>query len=105
MSSTKHTYETTFETFDLDGDIQTGSWEVRIVYNCTPEIPARIRWDENDHPAEDAEVEILNIHEEVTTMAGERRWFDAGPELTDMVIDWAEETLIDDLIENAGEEE
>ncbi len=96
------TYDTTYETEDSEGNV-TGSLEVRFKYAFTPRVPARIRYDEHDHPAEGSEIDVHNIHVEVTTIAGERRWFDASREEYDMLLTWAEETLWEAMEEEAIE--
>lgn len=102
MKQKLHRYQTTFEDFAPDGSLMQ-STEVRIVYNFTPGDPGQSFGPaEKCCPPEDAVIEIVNIHEEVTTMAGDKRWFDAAPYLFHVVEKWAEKSLIDELTENAS---
>ena len=99
-----YSYETTYETKDAEGNV-IDSREVRFRYTFQPGLPARIRYDEHDHPAEAAEVEIQNIHVEVITIAGNRRWFDASAEEHEILRSWAETTIWSEMIVSAIEEE
>ena len=60
MKKPLYTYETTYEREDSQGNV-IASLEVQIKYTFTPGVPARINWNENDHPAEDSEIEIADI--------------------------------------------
>ena len=95
-----YTYDTTYEREDAEGNL-TESMGVRFKYNFQPGLPARIRYDEHDHPAEAAEIEVTNIHIEVTTMDGGRRWFDATPDDHEMLLVWAREALFDEMVTEA----
>ena len=104
-----YTYETTYE---REGSFENviASLEVRIFYTWTPGVPARIRYDENDHPAEDDEVEIDGIQIETWQhglgKSAVYAWTKVYErDLYDQLNDWAEDKLRDNLIENACEEE
>lgn len=55
----KHTYSFTYTA--CSGDIVTGEWEVQVKYTFSPGTPARINYNENDHPAESPEIEIEDM--------------------------------------------
>ena len=99
-----YTYEATYEREDGESNL-TGSLDVRFRYTFTPGVKARINYDENDHPAEAAEIDITNIHVELTTLDGGHRWFDAAPNEHEMLLGWALETLYDEMVESATDED
>ena len=99
-----YTYNTTYERENAEGNV-TGSLEVRFKYTFLPGVPARIRYDEHDHPAEAPEIEITHIHIEVTTTDGGKRWFDAIPDDHEMLLGWAREALFDGMVEEAIDED
>ncbi len=97
-----YTYETTYETEDSEGGAG-GETEVRFRYAFTPGTPARIRFDEHDHPPEAAEIDIQAIQVGAgQALAG---WLDVSKEEYYVLLAWAEAHRWDALIENAVEEE
>ena len=46
---------------DVPLDIADGEVVLSVEYTYSPGCPARIHYDENDHPAEGPELEIYNI--------------------------------------------
>lgn len=54
---------TTYEREDEAGSV-ISSAELRIAADVSPYVPARIRYDENDHPAEGGEVELIKVEAE-----------------------------------------
>lgn len=79
--------------------------DVRIVYTYTPGCPARIHYDEWGHPAEGPEIDIISVQEEVTTIAGKKRWFEVANPLDELVRDRVDEQagLWSELVANAAE--
>ncbi len=57
---TIYTYESTYEDESPDGQARC-SVEVRLTYTVVWGCPARIRYDENDYPAEGDELDIVKI--------------------------------------------
>lgn len=55
------TYSYAFTYTAYHGDIVISESEVQVKYTFQPGIPARIRYDENDHPAEGPEIEIVDV--------------------------------------------
>lgn len=55
------TYDYAFTYTFYYGDIVIGEVEVQVKYTFTPRVPARIRYDENDHPAEGPEIDIVDM--------------------------------------------
>ena len=63
--STRHTIKAEIEVhFQLSGmpddEREVAYPEIEITYDFSPGCPARIRYDENDHPAESPEVEVIS---------------------------------------------
>ena len=109
LRRTIHTYETTYEREDHLGNV-TASLEVRIEYTFTPGVPARIMWDENDHPAEGPEIEIADILEQTWKHGlGKEAVYEwtkiQSQSLYETLSEWAIESLWDNLVEEAIEEE
>lgn len=95
---TAHCVEATYETTGYL-DAVTASIEVRVHYTYSPGSPARIRFDEHDHPAEDAEIEIVKIEEEA---GGRGNWTEIrGGDFYDRLYDWATMDLMDQMAEEA----
>ena len=69
----KYTYEATYEDESPDGQVRV-STEVRITYTVVWGCPARIRYDENDHPAEGDELEIVKIEIEGFDLKDKSYW-------------------------------
>jgi len=92
MNRDVFTHETTFTPCDSMGN-PVGDIDVRITYvvlnfGC----PARIRYDENDHPAEPAEVDVVHVEMLNAPKAGrEAVYIDAWDWLFDWVYDWCDE--------------
>jgi hypothetical protein len=86
------THETDLTVYDAQGKPR-GEIGVRITYRVTVwPVPARIRWDENDHPAEPAEIDV--IHLEMTNAPKHGRpslYIDGWEWLTDWAQDWCDE--------------
>ena len=59
----KYTYEATYEDCSPDGTVLVSA-EVRFTYTVIWGCPARIHYDEHDHPAEGDELEIVNTEVE-----------------------------------------
>ena len=55
-----HTYEATYEDISPDGTVRVSA-EIRITYTVNWGCPARIHYDEHDHPAEGDELEITKF--------------------------------------------
>ena len=109
MQRKLYTYETTYEREDSHENV-IAAWEVKIKYTWTPGIPARIRYDENDHPAEGDEIEINDIQIETWQSGlGKNAVYTWTPvkdlDFYDTLNEWAGDKLRDNLIENASEEE
>ena len=106
MKPKLYTYETTYECEDAEGAI-ISSMEVRIHYTWIPMVPARIHWDENDHPMEPDEIEIQRITKEVPGFhsAKATRFVDTSSDEFLTVEAFAETNLREALIESASEEE
>ena len=65
-----YTYETTYEDESPDGTVRVSA-EVRITYTVNWGCPARIHYDENDHPAEPDELEVVKLEiEDVSYPSG-----------------------------------
>ena len=58
--------------------------------------PARVRYDENDHPAEQPEVEVIAIWMEP---AGNNVWRRASKDHEDWARDWADDHLDEMMVE------
>ena len=106
LKPTTYTYESTYDPEDPILLTVIGTLEVRIYYTWTPMVPARIRYDENDHPPEGDEIEIQRITKQVEGFhsAKATRFIDTSPLEFEILQVWAE-TLREALIENASEEE
>lgn len=66
MTTTKHTITAELEvSFHLSGapddEREVAYPEIEIAYSYAPGCPARIHYDENDHPAEADELEVLAV--------------------------------------------
>lgn len=61
--------------------------DVKIEYRYSPSCPARIRYDENNHPAEPASVEIMKVYEREDPIIAKSKetWIDASDALYEMV--------------------
>ena len=89
-------YHVTYESEDFNGSVNS-SIEVCIEYKVTDwGLPARILYDENDHPAEAPEIEVAGVTMEV--VAGV--WRPATEDLDTWAREWADDHL-DDLIDEA----
>ena len=102
-------YDTTYEREDHEGNV-VASVEARFYYTWTPGTPARIRYDEHDHPAWPDEVEITDIKIETWSHGlGKNAVYEwtkvYDRDLRETLDNWAELNLRDALIENASEAE
>lgn len=95
----KHVYETTYEREDSLGNV-IASVEVRFTYTWRPGVPARIHYNEHDHPAEGDEIEIVKIECEESVKSWHEvdkgAWFDT-------LYDWGMDDLMDNMVEEARE--
>ncbi len=65
-----YTYEATYEDESPDGTVRVSA-EIRITYTVVWGCPARIHYDENDHPAEGDELEVVKFEiEDVSYPSG-----------------------------------
>lgn len=55
------THSYSFAYTACSGDVVTGEAEVQIKYTFKPGVPARIHYNEHDHPAEPPEIEITDM--------------------------------------------
>ena len=107
----KYYYETTYE---VEGYLEAviGSAEVRFTYTVVWGCPARIRYDEHDHPGDSSEVEISGVEQEDWRMvdigsgtpALKSYWRpveDVG--FADTLINWAQMDLLEKMLEEAQE--
>tara|TARA_Y100000310_G_scaffold83131_1_gene79803 strand:+ start:376 stop:765 length:390 start_codon:yes stop_codon:yes gene_type:complete len=105
----QHTHQETITEGDDSNLYDTSRYaehECRIVFTVAPGRPARLFGPaENCHPEEPAEIEVVNVHHEVTTIAGKPRWFDAPPALRELVTDLVDtsDNLRARLLEHAAE--
>ena len=100
----QHIYETTYERLDADGEV-TLSTEVQLTFTYTPGAPDTYNasiggpggWDQGYGP----EIEIVQVKQlEITTdTASPPKW--VGTSLDSEIIEWADEHLIDHLIQSA----
>ena len=100
------THHYTYDATIPHGPVDLGAEaDVRIVYTYAPGRPARIRYDEWDHPAEGPEIDIISVQEEVTTIAGKKRWFEVANPFYELVRDRVDEQadLWSELVVNAKE--
>ena len=109
MKKPLYTYETTYEREDSEGNVIC-SLEVQFKYTFTPGVPARINWNENDHPAEDPEIEIADIMIETwqyglgkNAVYAWTKVYDR--DLYDQLYDWGETSWRDNMVENAIEDD
>lgn len=88
-----HTVETTL-TVCATGKERTpvGDIDVRISYRSTPGRPARINYNEHDHPAEGAEIDVYEVEMLNAPPFGSRAvYIPAWDWLYDWASDWANE--------------
>ena len=57
--SDRHTYCFTYTA--CSGDVVTGEAEVQVKYTFKPGVPARVHYNEHDHPEEPPEIEIADV--------------------------------------------
>jgi hypothetical protein len=92
-----YTYETTYEDESPDGTVRVSA-EVRITYTVNWGCPARIHYDENDHPAEGDELEITKV--QLETYYGDRTlWRDATRLENDLLSAWINDLREEMLVE------
>jgi len=92
-----YTYETTYEDESPDGTVRVSA-EVRITYTVNWGCPARIHYDEHDHPAEGDELEITKVQLE-TYYGTELRWRDATQLESDLLSAWINDLREEMLVE------
>jgi hypothetical protein len=82
------THETTFSPRDKKGE-EVGEIELRITYRVNSwGCPARVHFDENDHPAEAPEVDVIHVEMLNAPKSGrEAVWIDVW----DWLYEWAGE--------------
>ena len=82
---------------ERDGAV-VGSIDLTIDFKVTDwGCPARIRYDENDHPAEQPEIEVTAVWMEP---AGNNVWVPASKDHDEWARDWADDNL-DELMTEA----
>ncbi len=91
------THETTFSPHDAKGE-HVGDIDVRIEYAVNSYgAPARVHFDENDHPAEAPEIDVIHVEMENAPKSGRKaEYIDAWDWLYDWAIEWCAENA-DDL--------
>ena len=99
MATSKHTItaeiKVNFQLSDMPADEhETAYPEVEITYSFVKGCPARIRYDENDHPAEPHELEVLDAK----LING-----DGLAQTQDQLLEWAQEWLYDEGYDRAVE--
>lgn len=100
-----HTYETTYEAEDHLGNV-IGSLEVRIIYTVNWGCPARIHYDEHDHPAEGDELEIVKFEVESVSLLGKPVWRNPSQMENGVLESWANNArLREDMLFEAREVE
>lgn len=100
-----HTYITTYEAEDHLGNV-IGSLEVCITYTVNWGCPARIHYDEHDHPAEGNELEIVKFEIECVSLLGKLVWRSPSQIENDILESWADnERLREDMLFEAKEAE
>ncbi len=101
---TTYTYEATYEDESPDGQVRCSA-EVKISYTVVWGCPARIRYDENDHPAEGDELEIVKIEIETIISAPEETcWRKPTQEESDILEAWTDnERIREDMLFEARE--
>lgn len=96
---TLETYEYQITRESLAYDSITASIELLINFKVTSwGCPARIRYDEDDHPAEGPEVEVISVLEE---RAGDNEWIPASKDNEEWAWDWADDN-VDELMGDAS---
>ena len=101
----KFTYEATYEDCSPDGTVRVSA-EVRFTYTVIWGCPARIHYDEHDHPAEGDELEISKVEIEYLPITSSPRlaWRNATTDESDFLSVWAE-SLYEEMILDAREQE
>ena len=96
-------HEATYEHVSFDGTV-VASAEVRITYSITWGCPARIRYDEHDHPAEADELEVTKFETQSADRNGVACWRKPTQVESDILDAWAE-NLREDMLEEARDME
>ncbi len=100
-------HEATYEDVLADGTVVISA-EVRITYSVTWGCPARIHYDEHDHPAEADELEITKFEIQSDYMDITRRkilaWRKPTQDESDILDAWVE-NLREDMLEEARDME
>ena len=98
-----YTHDATIDVFNAKGKC-VGNIDVRLHYRVTSwGRPARINYNENDHPAEGPEVDLYHAEMLNEPKAGRQAiWIDAFDWLYDMCIDYADEN-VSEMVGSAGE--
>lgn len=97
----KYTYESTYEDCSPDGTV-TISAEIRLTYSVIWGCPARIHYDEHDHPAEGDELEIKEVEIEYFLSDGSLFWRGASPMELSTLTPWIE-AQSEEMLQNARE--
>ena len=102
-----HIYESTYEDCSPDGTVMVSA-EIQLTYTVIWGSPARIHYNENDHPAEGDEIEIASIRVEDQyfdgKQLGERFWRLATHLELQTLAPWVEEQG-EEMLQNAREAE
>ena len=70
---------------------------LKVEYEVTFGAPARVRYDENDHPAEPDEIQINSVKRLRMTLTGPSKWDDIyGPGTARGLLQDLVDTLLDD---------
>ena len=101
----KYTYQATYEDCSPDGVVRVTA-EVLITYSVTWGCPARIHYDEHDHPAEGDELEIEKFELEADSLIFSKgtTWRTPSKEENTILDVWAEK-LREDMLFEARETE
>lgn len=89
-------HETTLTMYDAKG-VEIGDIDVQIEYVVTSRgSPARIHYDENDHPAEAGEIDVVHVWMlNVPSSSAEPQWVHCWDWLYDAACSWANENASD----------
>ena len=89
-------HETTLTMYDARG-IDVGEIDVQIEYVVTSHgSPARIHYDEKDHPAEAGEIDVVYVSMKNAPVSGiQSKWVHCWGWLYDVACAWADENAND----------
>jgi len=99
----KYTYETTYEDCSPDGTVRVSA-EVRFTYTVIWGCPARIHYDEHDHPDE---LEIVKTEiENFSLIPGKPTWRETSKDEHEILCSWVDNScLCEFMLEDAREQE